>query len=77
MKFRLLIMGLSLYLFVNTVQAQKDYDDLREDLTIGLKAGINYSNVWDEEGGDFKADVRVRFEGAEFNGVNIEAAISS
>lgn len=71
MKFRLLIMGLSLSLFVTTVHAQKDYDDLREDLTIGLKAGINYSNVWDEEGDDFKADGRVGFAGGAFISIPI------
>jgi hypothetical protein len=51
--------------------AQKDYDDLREDLTFGLKAGINYSNVWDETGQDFEADAKLGFAGGVFVSIPI------
>eukprot|EP01035_Chromulina_nebulosa_P004934 gene4934-6703_t len=48
----------------NTLLAQGENDDnidMREKLTFGIKAGINYSNVWDEQGQDFEADPRVGF----------------
>jgi hypothetical protein len=51
--------------------AQKDYNDLREDVTLGFKAGINYSNVWDENGQDFKADPRIGFAGGVFVSIPI------
>jgi hypothetical protein len=33
-------------------------DDRREDFGIGFKGGINRSNVWDEQGQDFRADAK-------------------
>lgn len=66
MKYTLIISSLSLLLFSTPLTAQRDYQDLREDITFGLKAGINYSNVWDEKGQDFKADPRVGFAGGVF-----------
>jgi len=71
MRYAVIVSSLSLLLFTSPLMAQKDYDDLREDLTFGLKAGINYSNVWDEEGQDFEADSRVGFAGGLFVSIPI------
>lgn len=45
-----------------TVKAQDDSDN-REKLQFGLKAGLNYSNVYDEKGEDFVADPKFGFVG--------------
>jgi len=71
MKYILIATSLSLLSYFNPLMAQNDYNDLREDLTIGFKAGINYSNVWDEDGQDFKADPRVGFAGGAFISIPI------
>lgn len=40
--------------------------DTRENFKFGVKAGINISNVYDEEGEDFVADGKVGFAGGVF-----------
>ena len=62
MKHILIASSLAFLLFSSiSLVAQKDYQDIRKDLNFGLKAGINYSNVWDEAGQDFKADSKIGF----------------
>lgn len=51
--------------------AQGSLTDTREELTFGLKAGLNYSNVWDENGQDFNADGKLGFAGGAFVGIPI------
>lgn len=41
-------------------------EDTRDQLKFGIRAGINYSNVYDEEGDDFVADSKVGFVGGGF-----------
>ncbi|MCK9311826.1 MAG: PorT family protein, partial [Bacteroidales bacterium] len=36
--------------------AQSSGDDIREKISVGLKVGANYSNVYDSEGEQFNAD---------------------
>lgn len=45
--------------------------DARESFTGGVRAGLNYSNVWDEEGQDFTADPKAGFAGGVFVGIPI------
>lgn len=40
--------------------------DSREELSVGIKAGINYANVYSESGDDFVADGKVGFAGGVF-----------
>lgn len=40
--------------------------DRRSELNFGLKAGFNYSNVWDEEDDSFEADGRLGFAGGAY-----------
>jgi len=68
MKKSLIIIGLMYFSLGTSVQAQ---DDSREDLSFGVKAGLNYSNVWDEQGQDFAADAKVGFAGGLFLGIPI------
>jgi hypothetical protein len=51
--------------------AQTSDMDPRERLTAGLKAGINNSRVWDEQGQDFRAEPRFGFAGGLFIGIPI------
>src|SRR5688500_5533792 len=52
-----------------TTTARETSIDPRENLSFGLKAGINSSNVWDEEGEDFEANSRLGFAGGIFLGI--------
>lgn len=45
--------------FLGSINAQSGYIDNRESLIFGLKAGINYANVYDTEGEDFRADPKI------------------
>ncbi len=54
-----------------TLNAQDADTDNRSNLTFGIKAGLNYSNVWDEQGQDFQADGKLGFAGGLFLGVPI------
>ena len=40
--------------------------DTRDNVSFGIKAGVNFSNVYDEEGEDFVADGKVGFAGGVF-----------
>lgn len=51
-------------LFATIIMAQED--DMRDKVTFGLKAGLNYSNVWDEQNQDFQADGKAGFAGGAF-----------
>ncbi|MEX1192459.1 MAG: porin family protein [Brumimicrobium sp.] len=53
--------------FISTIMTQTM--DRREDFVFGLKAGTNYSNVWDEQGEDFVADSKFGFAGGAFFGI--------
>ncbi len=53
----------AIILFAGTTLAQ---DDLRVRPTFGIKAGVNYSNIWDTEGEDFSADPKAGFAGGVF-----------
>ena len=53
----------SISLFGMKVNAQEDY---RENFKFGLKAGGNFSNVWDDRDDSFEADGKVGFAGGAF-----------
>lgn len=50
------------------IMAQSDF---REELSLGLKVGLNYSNVYDSEGEEFDADGKVGFAGGVFLSIPI------
>lgn len=69
MKKSLILLG-SVCLFVaSTLRAQDAYP--RENVQLGLKAGMNFSNVWDEQGQDFEANTKAGFAGGVFLGIPI------
>jgi len=56
-------------MFASPMAAQNAVSDTRGVVTFGVKAGINYANVWDEKGQDFEADSKVGFAGGAFIGI--------
>lgn len=69
--FNRIITSLCVSLVIPFTLSAQSSDDPREEFRFGLKAGANYSNVWDEQGQDFKADGRVGFAGGLFLGIPI------
>ncbi len=67
MKKTFLIIGLAFLTFGTTLKAKSD--DSRYDFTFGIKVGLNYSNVWDEQGEEFRADPKFGFAGGLFAGI--------
>lgn len=67
----LIIFCLSFIGIITQLSAQDEVADGRDKFTLGLKAGVNIANVWDEEGQDFEADARVGFAGGVFIGIPI------
>lgn len=49
--------------------------DAREELKVGIKAGMNYSNVYSESGDDFVADGKVGFAGGVFVSIPLNQLI--
>lgn len=47
-------------------ESSKSIADSRSDFKFGVKAGVNLSNVYDEEGNDFVAENKVGFVGGAF-----------
>jgi len=65
------ILSIVMLSILTTVFAQSSDSDSRNMLTFGVKAGVNYSNVWDTKGEDFKADPKAGFAGGLFLGIPI------
>jgi hypothetical protein len=63
-----ILMILAVAFMLTNINAQSDY---RSKLNFGLKAGINYSNVYDEVGDQFNADGKVGFVGGAFLAIPI------
>lgn len=60
----------ALLLITSSIFGQTD-TDMREKLVFGVKAGANYSNVWDEQGEDFRADGKAGFAAGVFLSIPI------
>ncbi|MDP2176659.1 MAG: porin family protein [Bacteroidota bacterium] len=56
-----------------TTNAQSS--DTRENFSFGFKGGINRSNVWDEQGQDFRADAKTGLAAGLFIGIPIGATL--
>jgi hypothetical protein len=54
-----------------TINAQENDSDKENNLRIGIKAGLNYSNVYDERGDDFVADGKFGLAGGAFLSIPI------
>jgi hypothetical protein len=65
------LLGAILCLTIGTLSAQDKAADKRDQLVFGIKAGMNVSNVWDEQGADFVADPKLGAAGGVFLAVPI------
>lgn len=54
-----------------TINAQENNSDKENSLRIGVKAGLNYSNVYDERGDDLVADGKFGLAGGAFLSIPI------
>ncbi len=64
MKKIIYIITITSLIMSNILMAQTD--DFREKVTFGVKAGFNYSNVWDSEGEEFTSESKVGFAAGAF-----------
>ncbi|HWZ23291.1 MAG TPA: porin family protein [Cytophagaceae bacterium] len=69
---RKIILIISIVVFITSnSNAQNGRTDLRSKLMFGVKAGLNYSNVYDSEGENFNSNPRVGFVTGAFMSVPI------
>jgi hypothetical protein len=61
--------GLVVLFLSVTASAQDDNKTRNDRISAGVKAGLNYANVWDEEGQDFRADPKFGLAGGVFVGI--------
>jgi hypothetical protein len=66
---KIILISLAVTFMANVLSAQNN--DLREDLQFGLKAGANFSNVYDSKNQEFNADFKVGFAGGAFLAIPI------
>lgn len=66
MKKSFIIISILFFSIGITVNAQNSETDQRENLSFGVKAGLNYSNVFDAKGEEFVADPKIGFAGGVF-----------
>jgi hypothetical protein len=67
----LILIILTVTFLANIVSAQDNTTDLRNKITFGLKAGANFSNVYDIKGEGFIADSKFGFAGGAFLAIPI------
>lgn len=65
MKNLVIILVLGFLFSTNCIFAQSS-SDFENNMFFGAKLGLNYSNVWDTEGEEFKADAKFGFVGGVF-----------
>jgi len=58
-------------LIATQITAQENETDFREKMQFGIKLGANYSNVYDSDGEDFRADAKLGFAGGIFTAIPI------
>ncbi len=74
MKKVLLVLLVSSFL-APTLSAQSADSDKRSNISFGVKAGVNFSNVYNTEGQSFVADGKFGFAGGVFLGIPIGSFI--
>lgn len=61
----------SLLIFATTVSYTQEENNYQERIVFGVKAGANYSNVYDEQGDEFDAEGKIGFAGGAFLAIPI------
>jgi hypothetical protein len=68
---KILIAGMIIACSGFVLTAQENTTDLRSKLMLGLKGGINYSNVYDSQGAQFDANPKLGLAGGAFLAIPI------
>jgi hypothetical protein len=68
---KLFLLLVTITFMANITSAQDNKTDLREELQFGLKAGANFSNVYDSKDQELNADLKVGFAAGAFLGIPI------
>ena len=71
MKNSIFLISVALILSAFNSQAQGQNSDNRDKLSLGIKGGLNFSNIYDTEGEDFEADGKIGFVGGLFLAIPI------
>lgn len=71
MKKSILLFSVALILSAYTLQAQEQNSDNRDKLQLGIKGGLNFSNIYDTDGEEFDADGKFGFVGGVFLAIPI------
>jgi hypothetical protein len=66
-----IVAGVTLLILPTILSAQEPVPDFREKMLMGLKAGVNSSNVYDTQGEKYTADPQMGFAGGVFLSVPI------
>lgn len=71
MKKSIFLFSVALILSAFTSQAQEQNSDNRDKLQLGIKGGLNFSNIYDTDGEEFDADGKFGFVGGVFLAIPI------
>ena len=63
---KILLTFVAIIFAINIINAQNNNSDLRDNLQFGLKAGTNFSNVYDSKNQEFNADFKIGFNAGAF-----------
>jgi hypothetical protein len=68
---KIFMLMVAITLMATTLNAQDNSLDLRDKLQLGLKAGANFSNIYDSKDQEFNADFKVGFAAGAFLAIPI------
>jgi len=63
---KIILIIVAITFMANIIVAQDNSTDLRDKLQFGMKAGANFSNIYDSKNQEFNADFKVGFAGGAF-----------
>lgn len=66
---RILLAMIAITFMINMSVAQEETLDLRENITFGIKGGVNLSNIYDSNEEDFDAEGKIGFVAGAFLGI--------
>ena len=68
---KLFLITVAITFIANIISAQDNSNDLRDKLQFGLKAGANFSNIYDSKNQEFNVDFKVGFAAGAFLAIPI------
>jgi hypothetical protein len=68
---KIILIIVAITFMANIIVAQDNNNDLRDKLQFGMKAGANFSNIYDSKNQEFNADFKVGFAAGPFLAIPI------